>query len=164
MNILVEEGFCSPALGKETSDRIGRELSKLERTNGTLTPDAVVEAARKNTSPLHAHFTWDNSEAAHKYRLVQAAWLIRTVKVKVVVGKTTENTRAFVRVSTEEQPTGHYVNLSAALNNPSWREQMLTQALAELECLRRKYSVLHELRKVFHAIDGAVARKGKRAA
>lgn len=54
-----------------------------ERSGGQLTPEAVVDAARDPSSALHAHFTWDDAEAAHKRRLDEARTLIRSVKVIV---------------------------------------------------------------------------------
>lgn len=53
------------------------------RNKGILTPDDVVMDARDESSPLHAFFTWDDTEAAHQFRLDQARTLIRNVKVEV---------------------------------------------------------------------------------
>lgn len=49
---------------------------------GRLTPEQVVEDARAEDSPLHSHFTWDDAEAAQKYRLNEARALIR-IRVEV---------------------------------------------------------------------------------
>ncbi len=53
------------------------------RNKGILAPDDVVRDAHSESSPLHSYFTWDNTEAAHQYRLEQARTLIRNVKVTV---------------------------------------------------------------------------------
>ena len=63
---------------------IERAIHSLTLGNGgALTPAAVVDAARDPTSPLHASFEWDNTEAAHQYRLDQARTLIRSVRIDV---------------------------------------------------------------------------------
>ena len=48
------------------------------KNDGLLKPEDVVEAARPANSPLHTRFTWDDSAAAHQFRLEQARTLIRT--------------------------------------------------------------------------------------
>lgn len=48
-----------------------------------LTPTIVVTVAADPTHPLHERFVWDDSEAARRYRLVQASGLIRSVSVIV---------------------------------------------------------------------------------
>ena len=53
------------------------------RNKGVLTPADVVKDASDESSPLHSYFTWDDTEAAHQYRLDQARTLIRNVKVEV---------------------------------------------------------------------------------
>jgi hypothetical protein len=55
-------------------------LRRLEDGHGRLVPEDVVEAAREPSSPLHGYFTWDDTEAAARYRLDQARTLIRSVR------------------------------------------------------------------------------------
>lgn len=49
-------------------DEIARRLLEMEN-DGRLTPAEVLEEARNPESPLHDQFTWDDTEAAEKYRL-----------------------------------------------------------------------------------------------
>lgn len=59
------------------------ELRRLHDTNGgKLTPEVVVKAATPARSPLHTRFEWDNTVAGHKFRLLQAADLIREQRVE----------------------------------------------------------------------------------
>lgn len=48
-----------------------------------LLPHAVVDAARSKAHPLHGAFTWDDSAAAHEFRLSEARKLIRNVCIQV---------------------------------------------------------------------------------
>lgn len=56
-------------------------LMDVLRQRGNVEPETVVAVAADPGHPLHRYFTWDNNEAAHRYRLVQAEKLLRTVKV-----------------------------------------------------------------------------------
>ena len=57
---------------------IGERLERLRALDGPgLTSERVVEDARDPNAPHHEHFTWDDSEAAHKHRLAEAGYLVR---------------------------------------------------------------------------------------
>lgn len=58
-------------------------IKSLEKSSGELLPEDVVKSARDPESPLHAYFEWDDTEAAHKYRMSQARGLIRRLKTEV---------------------------------------------------------------------------------
>lgn len=131
-----------------------------ERNGGQLTPDLVVKAAKAKTSPLHSHFTWDDTEAARAYRLYQAAFLIRKVKVRVEVEpEKTLSVRAWMNVAPVEVPGKEdapdsprvYVPVKVAME--SYREQVISQAVSELKGTQRKYAHLKELANVWGEID-----------
>lgn len=67
--------------------RVVAALAALERDNGRLMPQDVVNAARNRRSPLNPFFEWDDSVAAQRYRLQQASLLIRRVRVEVTVNQ-----------------------------------------------------------------------------
>lgn len=159
MSTTTDQEFCSARLSGKDAAAIGKELKRIERSAGELTPEAVLNAAKAKDSPLHEHFIWDNSAAAHQYRLVQAAWLIRAVKVRVVVNERPEEVRAFVHVVKEPDAAGSYVNINSALKRPDWRAQLLEQAVRDLEAFRRKYAVLTELKEVLSAIERVALKK-----
>ena len=62
-------------------DGVRQVVSELYNANGSVTPSALLEAARNEESPAHAAFEWDDTKAGHLYRLVQARTLIRKVHV-----------------------------------------------------------------------------------
>lgn len=57
-------------------------LQEVYDRRGELSPKVVLEEARNNASPLHSHFTWDDSEAAELWRREEAHRLIQSVRVK----------------------------------------------------------------------------------
>ncbi len=56
---------------------IGSELERIREKHGRLAPSIVLAEAQPEDSPLHNEFEWDDSVAAHEYRLQQARKLIR---------------------------------------------------------------------------------------
>lgn len=80
------------------SSDVTHELNRLAKLyRGNLTPEVVVRSAQDAESPLHKEFTWDNAEAAHRYRLTQARALIRSAVLIVKTGETRTLLPAFVR-------------------------------------------------------------------
>lgn len=138
----------------------GNELARLE-SQGPVTPERVVKSAKPKSSPLHDAFTWDDSEAAHKWRLEEASYLVRAV---VVVDEDDGQppVRAFVNVHQEDESEqdstrkGVYVSTERALTTPSYREQVLASALRDLAAFRNRYRELKELARVFTAADAVL--------
>lgn len=102
-----------------------------DRHKGKLTPQIVLEEASHQSSPIHHLFTWDDTEAAEQYRLLQAADIIRRVKVKVRVSESqTRLVRAFVNI---ENPADDdlidrkrvYVPVVEALRKSQTRAQVI---------------------------------------
>lgn len=58
------------------------KIVELKKKYADLKPRELVEAARPKDSPIHDYFTWDNTEAAEKYRLMEAArYLLLRIEV-----------------------------------------------------------------------------------
>lgn len=99
-------------------------LATLDR-DGHLTPEEVVEAARPIESPIHDLFSWNDAEAAHKYRIAQARTVIRRVKVEYVTSVIEVRSPVYIRdpeVAAREQG---YVRLKLLQT----REEAAMQAL-----------------------------------
>lgn len=93
-------------------DRVESELKRLESRAGTLTPESVIEAARNDKSALHGYFDWDDTIAAHKWRIEQARTLIRSVKIEVSVEARQIRTVAYVRDPNCQPEESQYVALA----------------------------------------------------
>ena len=132
-------------------DTVKAELDRIAKANGgRLIPEQIVDAASSPESVLHDRFTWDDSEAAQKYRLWQARMLIRCT-VTMVSGSS-ETVRAFVSLTPDRaKDGGGYRSTVAVMRNRGMREQLLADAIAELGVFERKYAVLAELAEVFAA-------------
>jgi len=60
------------------------ELRKIQNLHGTITPELVVRYAKIKKSPLNPIFEWDDTKAAHNYRLQQARILLNNIQVTVI--------------------------------------------------------------------------------
>jgi hypothetical protein len=133
------------------------ELKRLAIENGgLLMPERVVASASAVTSPLHRYFTWDNSEAAEKYRLYEARQLIN-VCVEYLGGDVDSPVRVFVSLR-EDRGQGGYRTLAEVLRSPSKRDALLADAIEEMKYFRDKYKSLKELVEVFKAMSAAERR------
>lgn len=129
---------------------VTNELKRIaEAHGGILKPEAVVQAARSKKSPLHKKFCWDDSKAAHEYRIWQARQLIRVVveKIEGVEGRH----EVFVSLTRDRKDSGYRV-MTEVLNSAQMRAQMLEDAIRELEFFQNKYRRLRELAGVFASI------------
>lgn len=135
--------------------KIKDELVKICERDGSLTPESVVKEASDPRSALHRFFEWDDTEAARRYRLAQAGFLIRRCKIVVSVApEEVRRVREFVNIPAEKG-RGEYVPVAEALNDDR-RDVVMEQAVRELEAVRHKYEALVD-------IDAAWARARKRS-
>lgn len=63
-----------------TMQEVVYEFERIAR-DGVITPTLVLEHASDPSSILHGFFEWDDTEAARRFRLVQAGNLIARVRV-----------------------------------------------------------------------------------
>lgn len=134
-------------------------IRNLAKKHGSITAEIVLSEAKKKTSPLHTHFQWDDTAAAREYRLIQAAALIRKIKVEYTVSENhTVRVRAFHNVSDlpeegENQEKGFFVALETALSVESYREQLLANCKRDMQAFKSKYSALAEVSHIINAMD-----------
>lgn len=106
----------------------GRLQRLIVKNNGRITPDAVIADAQDKESPLHGVFEWDDSKAAHQYRLEQARELIRSVKVEIVTSERIISTVRYIRDPSAAGEQG-YVEVSKIRGE---REIALTALRSEI--------------------------------
>lgn len=112
---------------------------------GRLTPELVVAEAAIPNHPLHGYFTWDDSEAARKWRIAEARELIRTVRVQIL----TEDGSSKVRTWHAARNAGlvereGYVPDAEVRTNPVTRAVLLRAMQRDWLALRRRYQAQRE--------------------
>jgi hypothetical protein len=109
---------------------------------GRLTPDMVVNDAEDPSSPLHKYFEWDESRAAHAYRLDQARRLIARVRVCVTVDKKQVCVPIYVRDPEAEPVEQGYVELAQIKTEKQVAAKLMEDELARvLASLERMESI-----------------------
>jgi hypothetical protein len=138
-----------------TTNETLAELRRLTKEGGgVLNPAAVVESARAEDSPLHDRFTWDDTEAAHQYRLEEARRLIR-VHVEIV-GQDTAPSPVWVSLASDQAAGGGYRPLVKVLSHAEQRAELLAQAKDDMRRFAAKYRRLTELADVVAAMRKAM--------
>ena len=81
-----------------SNEAVKQRLEELAKAGkGVLTPEAVVEDAKKKDSPLHGYFTWDVKKAAYAHWLDQARTLITSVQIVINTETTMVKCVGYVR-------------------------------------------------------------------
>lgn len=77
-------------MATSAKDRAAKIMARNERVRQiykkagkVLRPEDIIADARNPKSPLHDAFEWDDTKAAHAYRLQQARRLIREIRIDV---------------------------------------------------------------------------------
>ena len=125
------------------NEELQHQLELIGTAAGALTPDAVVDASRHKTHPLHDQFNWDDTQCGIDWRRQQARQLI--ARVTVVLAKTTPRgvvnvtCRAFTSVVPDDGEK-QYMNVLDVSANSLLSTQVLRNLKREISTLKRKYS------------------------
>lgn len=142
-----------------------KEIAK--RDGGLLRPQAVVDAARDEESPLHNAFCWDDTEAANQYRLIQAQHLIRSFKITIEKnGSENKESKVFgcenkvpvfIGLSTDREGGCKAENPYRFAEDVAKDEDLTAvavhDALELLRSIKERYLYLKQLRDIWEAID-----------
>lgn len=108
-----------------------QRLKELYEKNGKrLRPEDVIKDAKRKTSPLHAYFEWDDSKAAHQYRLNQARQLIREVRIKIEYTEHAVSAPVYVQdTRANPQDGGGYIAAADVMDDHLHAQEVLTRRL-----------------------------------
>jgi hypothetical protein len=141
--------------GRADPQVFGEALAKITETNGGyLEPDDVVQAAKADSHPLHPHFEWDDSVAAHAYRLDQARSIIRIVRVlddEAADG----TTRAFLSIKDDGRVS--YRAITDVKSSLQLQLAVLNQAERDLDAFVRRYQDMTDICDLVRAAKERVA-------
>lgn len=122
--------------------------SELNTLGANITPEQIVEFAKDNTTELHKCFEWDDTVAAHKFRIAQARSVVCELVIKPVEREATPY-RLFYNIGKQE----NYQPIKVILQDKNKYERLLDTAKKELISYKRKYKMLEELEPVFDVIE-----------
>ncbi len=131
-------------------------IAKKDRTGRTvLLPADVVKAARAEDHPLHKKFDWDDTKAAHKWRLSQARDLIASVRIeweespgRVVKVQAYHHIRA--------EGTGYYPT-ETIISHESMRQALVRELTEDARVMARRLGTFRRDDRALRAVRGGVA-------
>jgi hypothetical protein len=148
--------------GKGNVEAVAKRIESLKDKNGHVTRERVIEDARNPTSPLHRHFTWDDTKAADKWRLYQARKLINCYDVRILNGdkKPIIIHPANVHVSSPGHPS-RYMSMPLAMSQEDSRIQVLEDNQKLLNTIKHRLAsmkgldpeILHHLERANQLLD-----------
>ena len=122
---------------------------EIQSLGENVKPEMIVAAAQDSNSELHKCFEWDDTEAARKYRIIQAGNLVRNL---VIVESKEKSEPQQIRVMYTSQDGG-YKKTTLILKQPDEYETQKNRAMAELRAIKNKYNMILELKEIFDLID-----------
>ena len=134
-------------LYKADADKCANEIMSLGED---VSPAQIVEYARNPNAELHRCYTWNDAEAAHKYRIYEARQVVCNLIVHKENGEKQEPTpiRLFHKAE-----NGHYKPLALIVRNEDEYQSLLRQCKEALESIKRKYSSLSEYQEIWDLIN-----------
>lgn len=123
-------------------EAVAAELERIRRRDGSVRAEAVVAEAEPEESPVHPAFTWDDAEAGHRWRLVEARTLIRAVQVVV---DDQPPKPAYVHVPRIAEAEGDYQPPEVVAKRVDMFTLALDEALRDLSSAQRRVAELRQL-------------------
>ncbi len=114
---------------------IKRELDRIQQVAGTLTAEVVLEHATAANHPLHDFFNWDDTAAAHRYRLNQARGLIIAAKIvwTKAVKQLEQGEQIKVRAFPSKGMREGFGNRAAVLDDKDARRHLMRSKLCAIK-------------------------------
>lgn len=132
---------------KADAEKVAGELLSLHEQ----TADAALAFAEDAETELHKCATWDDSRAAHLYRLEEMRGVIRSVvKIDESPDREPIEYRAFEYVIVtpeDEKPVRRFAETREVLSNPEMRKQVLAEIrsdIGEMSSKMKTYRYLAE--------------------
>ena len=130
------------------------ELGRLVAKHGsTITPAQILSFAKRPTTALHQVFEWDDTAAAHAYRLTQAEQFLRC-QFTVLPGpdQTPIRVRAFVSIPSE-RGTGVYRPMVDVLQREDYVRELDAEYGRELRNLQLRRRALAKLSPLYQLVE-----------
>lgn len=151
---------------KVSRDEVARRaLAEIKKANkeGLLTAEDTVSTAAHPDHPLHREFEWDDTEAAHKYRLVQARCLIRRI---VVTGPNEDESPLpkYISLRADRQRQGGgYRETREVVNSKDLLAQLEDTCKKDIDGVLARYEMLGNLCKKVRKAAGIEGKKKPRS-
>ena len=136
-------------------------IKAAQKRSGRLTPRAVIDAARPKGSPLHRYFEWNDGRAAAAYRLDQARFIIRHVRIIIVTETRTLSSVVYVH---EPETLDSTFRAVVALEPKTARQMMREELDALIRDIDRMIGLAHQRQDALPGLAKRLERLREQAA
>lgn len=126
---------------------------------GIFSAAELLERASPRNSPIHKFFEWDDSKAAHLYRLKQARGYIQCLVVEIEGNETRKYVPPVYVAGVDAK---RYVDIDVARKTKDLWEQVVERAMNEALVWRNRYRAYDNLSLIHGAIDKTKKKLGVR--
>lgn len=116
----------------------------------SATPEQIVDKGRNENTELHKCFTWDDAEAAEKWRKEEARSITHHLRIK---REEPEDNLPMPRIFVKAKESEGYRSIEFILKNDDEYHQLLQRALGELRAFQKKYSILGDREELLRLIE-----------
>ena len=132
------------------AQKCAEEIMEICDDIGSASPRDILERARDETTELHKCFTWDDSKAAERFRIIEAGQLVRLMVIKE---ETVPTNRPEVRMFYKTDNESGYKPTEYIVRQEDEYKTLLQRAQRELRAFKAKYSMLKEFEEIFALIS-----------
>lgn len=125
--------------------------NEIQSIGDDVTPQQIVEFAKDESTELHKCFTWDNNEAAEKWRLQEARKVVCCLRIVKEDGEKEEPTPIRVFYKTDDE--SGYKPTQIIIKNADEYGKLINRVTNELKAFREKHKNLTEFEQIWKAID-----------
>ena len=136
---------------------LGARFEELLDENSLVTPEIILDDARRKSSPIHGYFEWDDLVAAERYRRSQAGYYLRSIEV-IVDREDEPRVRAFEVVRPKEDAEPGYAPYKVIVGSRALLHQVIARYEHDLAALRTQMEAWEELAPVARIIGAALER------
>lgn len=132
------------------------EVLRLLRTDKKkyANPEHVVIWAKNHpNSALHGILEWDDTRAGHQYRVMQVYAIIRRVRVKAYTDAGPITIRGIISRPSQRLKGSSYMTAEEAIRRPNVMNELIREALREIQYWRKRHATLTALQPIHAAID-----------
>ena len=132
------------------AQEVGEELERIYAERGKMEAKYIVDESRPEEATLHPCFEWNDPVAAELYREHQARKICCCL---VTTCETPEKSPVTVRAVVHAAKSYHPV--SVAMKSADMREELLANAIRDMDAFHTKYATLEQLSSVFSEMETA---------
>lgn len=137
---------------KADATKCANEIMEICEELESATPQQILEKAKDSSTELHKCFTWDNSEAAEKWRVQEARTIVRSLKiVEEKPDKKPEPTTIRVFYKTDNE--SGYKPTKLILKKPDEYKMLVERCRSELLSIKQKFQNISEFDEIWELIN-----------